>query len=80
MIQRPLCCAAIVVVQKAAEALSAANISVRCARFFVWFDEPVIQALVIPFAVTMETELADRIAQRPFAKEDHPIQAFGFQT
>jgi hypothetical protein len=35
-----------------------------------------LQALVISFGVIMGQELANRLAQRAFPEEDHPVQAF----
>ena len=56
------------------------NFTVSFADFRARIDDLVAQPLMISFAVKMRKELADRMPQRPFSEEDHPIQAFSLET
>ena len=53
----------IVVLEKAAESLSALDLPTGQPNFFAKFDDLVAQSLMIPFAVKMRKELSNRISQ-----------------
>jgi hypothetical protein len=41
---------------------------------WVWTDQPVFQALVIPFSLVVLDEVLNRRPQRMFSKQDRPLQ------
>ena len=64
--------------QHPAEPLDALDYTDCRSRTIIGFDQPIVDALVIPFSVIMGGVLASRLSKRPFPEEDHPAQAFIF--
>jgi len=73
--QIDLRCSATVETKHSADPLGAPD-GVR-ARFgsAIRLYQPIIEPLMIPLPVIVSSELATRFRRRPFAEEDHPIEA-----
>jgi len=67
-----------VVSQQAAEALTALDLTVVEANFFIRIDDLVAKALVVSFLVKMKQELAHGAAEHVLTEEDHSRQTLGF--
>ena len=65
----------VIVVQHAAQALPALDLSRASEVAGFWPDELVSQSLMIAFAVIMSNEVLNGFPQRLLANEDHAIQA-----
>ena len=67
---------AVVVAEHAAEVIEAGDVAFDTSDSFMWRDEIVAESLMVTFAVIMCFELRQGPAQRSFAKEDYPAEAF----
>ncbi len=67
-----------IVSQQAAEALTALDLTVVLANFFIRLDDLVAKALVISFLVIVKNELANGAAEHVLTEEDHSREALGF--
>jgi hypothetical protein len=65
---------AVVVPQQTAKPFPALDRASDLADLFTWFDDPVLQALVIAFLVVVDQELADGVSERLLAEEDHAVE------
>lgn len=65
----------IVVVQHAAQTLTAQHFSTTTSVAFIGHKQPVAETLVVSLAVIVQNELVNSFAQRAFTKEDHSVQA-----
>ena len=65
----------VIVVQHAAQALPALDLSRASKVAGFWTDELVSQSLMIALAVIMSNEVLNGFPQRLLAEEDHAIQA-----
>ena len=70
--------AAVIVLEQSAQALAAGDFTRGCADRGVRLNELVCQPLMVAFGVKMFQENRRRVAEHPLAKEDHFVQAFGF--
>ncbi len=68
-----------IVSQQAAEALTALDLTVVPANFFIRLDDLVAKALVISFLVIVKKKLAHGAAEHVLTEEDHSRQTLGFQ-
>ena len=66
---------AVVIVQHSAQPLAAQHCSRMTRLAFIWHDQPVAETLVVSLAVIVRREFVDRLPQRAFTEEDHPVQA-----
>jgi hypothetical protein len=65
----------IVVVQHAAQTLTAQHRSTMTSFAFIGHNQAVAETLVVSLAVIVQNELVNSLAQCPFTKEDHSVQA-----
>ena len=69
---------ALVETQQSAKPLDAFYCAESGCRTISGLDQPIANALVVSLFVIMSGELASRLAERTFAKEDHSVEAFIF--
>jgi len=70
------CSVPVVVAQETANSIPGLHFAADTSNFHARFDQAILKALVISFRVEMQKVLANRVAQRCFAEEDHPIEQF----
>ena len=71
---------AAVVLQEPAEPFVADDRSVVIHGRRGWHDELVVETLMVPLAMIVLNELADRMAKMPLAERHDAVQAFGFDA
>ena len=75
--QMILRCVAVVVLEHSSEAFVALDLTIRKSDFITWFDDLVIDALMIAFGVVVLGILGDHMSQPLLAEDDHVVQALG---
>jgi len=61
--------------QQSAESLDALECIISRLRSLIRLDQSIVDPLMIPLAVIMSGVLASGLSKRPFAEEDHSIEA-----
>ena len=69
-----------VVPQYSAQSLASTDWAADAAHLLSRFDEAIGEALMVAFPMVMPGELAESVAERHFADEDHAVQALGLQA
>ena len=64
-----------IVPQQATQSVAALDYAVGLADALLGLDQPIGQALMIPFAMVVSHELLDGTTQTGLAEENHPLQA-----
>jgi len=70
----------IIVVEHSAKSLTPHDRSGLANLSGLWNDQSVAEPLVISFTMIMGHELVNRLSQRAFSEQDHPLQAGLFDT
>jgi hypothetical protein len=53
-----------VIPQHAAESLTACDLAGSATYFVAWFDDPIVEPLMVPFRMIMRNEFLSRVTQR----------------
>ncbi len=69
---------AVVILQQAPEPFAAANFACCPTDVFIRLNEPIFEALMIPFCKIMGAELSDSVPQHLLAKEHEAIETLRF--
>jgi hypothetical protein len=70
--------AAVVIPHYAAESLTARDVTGCAAHLGAWFDDPVVEPLMVSFRVIMGNELLNGVTQRSVTEENHAVKSFFF--
>jgi hypothetical protein len=62
--------AAVVIPHYAAESLTARDVTGCAAHLGAWFDDPIVEPLMVPFCVIMGNEFLSGVTQRSVAEEN----------
>lgn len=67
-----------IILEQAAETLAAFDFAVGRPDGLVWLNQPVLQALMIPFGMVVVNVLVDGMPKHLCTEEDHPVETFFF--
>lgn len=67
-----------IVLQQPAESLAAFDFAVGVTERFFRLNQPVLQALMVPFGMIVANILVDGMPVHLCTEEDHPVETFFF--